>query len=205
MPRQLYPVTIDRVCQLLNENFRSDSKGLSVAPSMAVYSLYQCLIEEVALFQGAQLSLEHVTDNVHLDSLGYIMVAGNDGIPSHAIVVRNQGAITSQVIKNTFRKLGNTQVRHYYFLTTSKPYVRTSEREKVESLIQRLETKHQSAVVIDGVLNAIRYYLRVLTTPTIFLQQYMDNEKLFPLSATDPGKVHLKRWFSIVGSMSPED
>jgi DNA (cytosine-5)-methyltransferase 1 len=204
MPRHALPRRIDQITRLVGEHFTSDSEGVSLLPALVTYSIYQCLIEESIRFKNKQVSLRYTANRSRQDSIEDLVTIENNGKPFEVIVVRNRRSITAQVIKSNFSRFENTEIRHFYFLTTAKPYVRPNERVKIQDLVHRLETERNCEICIDGVLPTIKYYLRVLRDPTFFWQRYLDNQKSVSLALTDPNKTHLKRWQSILANINKQ-
>ena len=197
MRRYTFPHQIDQITRLVGEHFRSDPRGLSLLPTLVIYSLYECLIEENVRLRGKQLSIGDTISESGYGPIEDAIIIEDSGKLFEVIVVRNQKTITSQVVTNAFHKFWSTQSRQHYFLTTSEPHFRPGEHAKLQDLVHRLETEHNCEIIIDGVLDTLKYYLRVLDDPAHFWQRYLDNQKLVPLSKTDPGKKHLKKWHSL--------
>jgi|GEM_PF-5301685 DNA (cytosine-5)-methyltransferase 1 len=202
MSSHTFPHQLDQIIRLVGEHFTSDPGGVSLLPTLATYSLYQCLVKETARLKNKQLSLGFITFESPQDSIEGLVVIEDNGKPFEVIVVRNRRSITAEVINSTFRRFGNAQTGRFCFLTTAKPYVRLSEQQKIRELLHRVETEQSCEVIIDGVLHTIKCYLRILHDPSSFWQKYSDNQKLVSLAKTDPGRKHLKRWQSLLKKMA---
>ena len=205
MHSQIHSLRIDQVTDLVEGHFRSDPDGLSLLPLIAVYSLYQCLTMEIARYKDTRLIPEYNINGLQRRSIESIRVNRNNGDLIEVLVVRHHKAITSRVIEDTFYRFRDAQMCRYCFLTTVEPLVTPREREKIRDLVQRIETQQTCEVIIDGVLPTIRYYLRTLSDPSLFWHQYWDNQKSVPLATTDPNKIHLKIWQSLLKQIATND
>ena len=74
--------------------------------------------------------------------------------------------------------------------------------KEVRDIIDRVFAQHGCQVITNGVIPTIKYYLRLVENPMVFLQKYTallgsDDDRVKP--------VHLEHWLSIVSDLSEEN
>lgn len=91
-----------------------------------------------------------------------------------------------------------TSVSRYYLLTTAEPNV--DNAETVRALVRQIRTRHGCEVIVNGILSSLKYYLRLLSNPRLFLDCYSKNLQLDFNQNTDIKEIHLRYWNELLGS-----
>lgn len=168
-------VYISEIIKKLDMHFEeSNSSGTARLPVLAVYSIYECLMNQVTRFQNKTLKpLEsHTSSDLRSNSIGDIQV-DYEGTPFEGVEVKYGKPITHSMIEDAYGKFGALDVKRYYLLSTVEP--EDHEKELIEAMIRKIKIEHGCQVIVNGLLPTIKYYLRLLDEPTPFLNYYSEN------------------------------
>ncbi len=168
-------VYISEIIKKLTMHFEeSNSSGTARLPVLAVYSIYECLMNQVSRFQDKILKpLEsHTSSDLRSNSIGDVQVDLN-GVPFEGVEVKYGKPITHSMIEDAYGKFGGLDVKRYYLLSTVEP--EEQEKELIERMIGRIQAEHGCQVIVNGLLPTIKYYLRLLDNPAPFLNKYSEN------------------------------
>lgn len=189
--------TINEIVKKLQKHFYYNykSRGASILPVIAIYSIYQCIIHELKRF-----------DNMYLDKLGSHNSCDKSSGATGDIVVRRKTdnsiyevveikfdiPINNTMVSDAYKKISNKNVQRYYLLST----LSTSEEELVviNETISKIREEHGCQVIVNGVFPTIKYYLRLLENTDNFISNYVDN-----LSCnTELNLEHKSAWNTII-------
>lgn len=169
-------LTINQIMSLLEKHFYYGykSRGASVLPVLALYSLYQCLIKETKRFEGKELQelSSHNSCDRSSGNTGDIVIKNQDNSLYEVIEVKFDIKINKMMIEDAYKKFGETSVQRYYILSTSG--VEGSE-EEIHELIDYIRREHGCEVIINGVFPTIYYFLRLLQNTNDFINAYVEN------------------------------
>jgi DNA (cytosine-5)-methyltransferase 1 len=169
-------IYISEIIEKLTKHFKeSNSSGTARLPVLAVYSIYECLMNQIARFQGKVLKpLEsHTSADLRSNSIGDIQVDNEEGTPFEGVEVKYGKPITHSMLEDAYGKFGSLPVKRYYLLSTAEP--EEEEKKLIEDMIRKIKEEHGCQVIVNGLLPTIKYYLRLLEEPTPFLNKYTDN------------------------------
>jgi DNA (cytosine-5)-methyltransferase 1 len=189
---------ISRIISLLQRHFDGNyhAEGVSRLPVLALYAAYQCLISENKRYEGKTLvPIEsHTSADRRSGRIGDIEVIDANGKPFEAVEVKHGIPITAQLIEDAYEKFSTTQVQRYYLLSTAD--VAERDRQTVNQAIDNIRNIHGCHVIANGLVTSLAYYLRLLTDPAQFIENYVN------LIETDGALKfeHKKRWNELVVS-----
>ena len=190
---------IDTIIFLLKTHFnnRYSSEGASRLPVLAIFAIYQCLMEEVKRFSGKKLlPLEsHTSADSRSGRIGDIDVVDKEDKPFEAVEVKFGIEVTLQLVKNTFEKFSTTQVKRYYILSTAD--VKADETDMIGIEIERIKNIHGCHLIVNGIDKSLKYYLRLLNDTSDFIEKYvvlLENDKALKFE-------HKKRWNEIISDI----
>ncbi|MFN0116932.1 MAG: hypothetical protein ACKVQC_01395 [Elusimicrobiota bacterium] len=166
---------ISAIISLLEKHFNSKytADGASRLPVLALYAVYQCLIDEVKRFENKiLLPIEsHTSADLRSGRIGDIEIINDDGSPFEAVEVKHGIQISLQLIKLAYEKLSKTQVSRFYLLSTTD--IKESEKEAIENEISRIRSLHGCHVIANGLTKTLNYYLRLLADTSKFIAAYV--------------------------------
>ena len=190
---------ISTIIELLTKHFNAKytADGASRLPVLALFAAYECLMKEAKRFEGKTLlKIEsHTSADIRSGRIGDIDIVDEKGKEFEAVEVKHGIQITSQLVKDAFEKFKTTQVNRYYLLSTAD--IDSSESEKIEQEIERIKNIHGCHVIANGLINSLKYYLRLLSETSEFISNYVD------LLETDTALKyeHKKQWNVIISAM----
>jgi DNA (cytosine-5)-methyltransferase 1 len=167
---------ISTIIDLLSKHFetRYAAEGASRLPVLAFYAAYQCLVNETKRFDNKDLlPIEsHTSADSRSGRIGDIDIVDEKGKVFEAVEVKHGIPITWQLVKDAFEKFKTTQVNRYYLLSTAN--VDVSQKEEIEKEIERIKNIHGCHVIANGLTHSLRYYLRLLSDTSEFIENYVN-------------------------------
>lgn len=190
---------IATIIELLTKHFNAKytADGASRLPVLALFAAYECLMKEVKRFEGKTLlDIEsHTSADIRSGRIGDIDIVDDKGKEFEAVEVKHGIQINAQLVKDAFEKFKTTQVNRYYLLSTVD--IDSSESEKIEKEIERIKNIHGCHVIANGLINSLKYYLRLLSETSEFISNYVDLIE----SDTALKYEHKKKWNEIISAM----
>ena len=194
-------VTIDNIVNLLKYHFSFNYRvaGASRLPVLAVYSAYEMLMSlERYESKTLQPLKSHTTSDIKSGGIGDIEVLDENGKFFEAVEIKHNIQISSTLVRDAYQKFAETSISRYYLLTTAEPNV--DDTDPVDLLVRQIHTKHGCEVIINGILPSLKYYLRLLSNPRLFLDCYSRNLQLDFEQSTDIKEIHLRYWNELLES-----
>jgi len=100
---------IDKIIALLTRHFGSkySAEGVSRLPVLALYAVYQCLVDEVKRYEGKKLlpMESHTSADLRSGRIGDIDIVDNNDKAFEGVEVKFGIPITVQLVKDSFRKI----------------------------------------------------------------------------------------------------
>lgn len=164
------------IAQFFTNHFNysyKDSKGASRLPVLALYAIYTILINELDRYRDKKLKpLEaHSAADAQTGALGDIEVINSDGTVFEAIEVKHGIQISEKIVEDIKQKIRGSRIERYYILTTYLPCEPTPGVQNEIELIKKLLG---CQVIANGVIQSIKYYLRLLTNPSDIFPVYAE-------------------------------
>ena len=195
-------VTIENIVNLLKYHFSYNYRiaGASRLPVLAVYSAYEMLMT-LERYEGKTLPLlkSHTTSDIKSGGIGDIEILGEDGEFFEGVEIKHNIPISPNLVQDAYQKFAETAVRRYYLLTTAEPNV--NDPGAVEQLVHQIHRQHGCEVIVNGILPSLKYYLRLLSNPKLFLDRYSKNLQLDFKQSTDVKETHLRFWSELLDSL----
>ncbi|MGZ9762006.1 DNA (cytosine-5-)-methyltransferase [Mycoplasma sp. 394] len=170
-------ITIDDIINLLNRHFYYNykSRGASILPVIALYSIYQCILKENHRYKDKILNplSSHYNSDKSSKNVADIIIKNKDGSLFEAIEVKFNIKANDILLADSYIKFKNTSIQRFYLLST----VKQDETERINQLINKIKLEHGCQVVVNGVLESIKYYLRLLHNTENFIENYINNMK----------------------------
>jgi DNA (cytosine-5)-methyltransferase 1 len=188
---------VDAVNQHIHFDYGKGITGTARIPVLAIYAVYQILLPNVKRYAGKTLApLEsHTSSDLRSKSTGDIEVKKPDGACFEAIEVKHNKPISVDMIDVVYRKIKNTKVDRYYILTTSEPNCLDSE--KISSKLAEYRQIHSCQIIVNGVLPSLKYYLRLVDNPQLFVDIYTSLLEQEYQCASGIKNRHLQVWQTI--------
>jgi DNA (cytosine-5)-methyltransferase 1 len=196
-------VTIEDIVNLLKSHFSPNYRvaGASRLPVLAVYSAYEMLFMGNDRYRDKILLplKSHTTSDIKSRGIGDIEVLDETGNFFEAVEIKYNIPISSTLVQDAYDKFAQTSVRRYYLLTTAEPDV--DNVNAVNQQVRKIHTEHGCEVIVNGILPSLKYYLRLLSNPRLFLDCYSRNLQLDFKENTDVKEVHLRHWNELLDTL----
>jgi len=190
---------ISTIINLLEKHFNSSyvADGASRLPVLALYASYLCLMTEAKRFEGKKLlDIEsHTSADSRSGRIGDIDIIDERERAYEAVEVKHGIPISEQLILDAFEKFKTTQVKRYYLLSTVD--IEESQREQIEKSIERIKNIHGCHVIANGLIPSLKYYLRLLTQTSEFIEHYVNLLEVDTALKYE----HKKQWNDIISEM----
>ena len=192
---QLDTIRIDNIVNLLNYHFSFNYRvaGASRLPVLAVFSAYEVLMS-IERYEGKMLSplKSHTTSDTKSGGIGDIEVLDENEDFFEAVEIKHNIPISPDIVQGAYQKFAETSACRYYLLTTAEPNV--DDPKTVDQLVRKIHRQHGCEVIVNGIIPSLKYYLRLLSNPKLFLDCYSKNLQLDFNQNTDIKEVHLRYW-----------
>jgi DNA (cytosine-5)-methyltransferase 1 len=184
-------------------NYHSVGHGASKLPVIAIYSLYQIMINEVERYQGKNLAplMSHLSPDQRSGMVGDIEITDEKGNCFEGVEIKYNIPIDHTMIEDAYNKFKETPIKRYYLLTTAEPHIQNGEEQKIKESINRIKKEHGCEVIVNGVMQSIKYYLRLIRSPKIFLDIYTNALIEDANKSSEIKKGHLDMWKQILNSL----
>jgi DNA (cytosine-5)-methyltransferase 1 len=167
---------ITTIIDLLSNHFdaKYTAEGASRLPTLALYAVYQCLINETKRFKGKLLlpMESHTSADSRSGRIGDIDIIDEKKRAFEAVEVKHGIPITVQLVRDAFEKFKTTQVNRYYLLSTAN--VEASQTQEISNEIERVKNIHGCHVIANGLIHSLKYYLRLLSDTSEFIENYVN-------------------------------
>lgn len=174
--------TISCVLKLLEAHFYYPYKvrGASILPVLAFHSIYTCLMKEVARFKNASLQplASHTSSDRSSQLTGDIIVLNAQGELYEVVEIKFDIAPTSILIEDIYKKIAAAGIQRYYVLSTKLPS--KEEADKISIRIEEIRAEQGCQIIVNGLLDTLKYYLRLLENPDSFLEEYRKALEVHP-------------------------
>lgn len=168
---------IENIINLLERhfNYKYKHRGAALLPVIACYSVYQCLIIECQRYQNKKLDplASHNSSDKKSVAIGDIIVRDSNNNIYEAVEVKFNIPITQNLLYDSYQKIALHPVQRFYLLSTAK--IRDSEKDSINTFIDKIENEHGCQFIANGLLSTLNYYLRLLTNTDKFMQLYIEN------------------------------
>jgi DNA (cytosine-5)-methyltransferase 1 len=192
-------LTIARIIDAVSQHIRYDYHiaGTARLPVVAIYAVYNLLMSDVKKYEEKTLApLEsHTSPDFRSKALGDIEVKNPDGSCFEAIEVKHNKPITADMIGIAYRKIKSTSTSRYYILTTNEPNF--TDYDSVAREIEKYKRVHPCEIIVNGVIPSLKYYMRLVSHPQRFVDEYTRWLEFEYKRASAIKKEHLRVWQEI--------
>lgn len=167
-------LSIDQVMDLLHRHFSHGyQKNAPRLPQVAVYAIYQCLMKDVDRYSDFELRpLERMkTANRKSGTVGDIDL-WLEGRPIEAVEIKFEIHVNSSHVSEAIQKVQTESVERYFILSTAEPDV--NDREEADRMIADFLKANGCEIIVNGVYETIKYYLRLLKSTNDFVNAYTE-------------------------------
>ena len=168
-------LSINEILNILEKHFNYPYKaeGVSRLPTLAIYAIYQSLIKEIERFKGKKLlKIEsHTSADKQSGMIGDIDVVDENDEFFEGVEIKYGIKINLQILKDAFKKISAYPVKRYYLLSTAD--IEENEMKEIQRLISQIKNSHGCQIIVNGILESLKYYLRLLNDTYEFINNYV--------------------------------
>lgn len=194
-------LSIKTILDLLKKYFHAQyvSEGASRLPVLALYAIYQCLISQTKRFENKRLlPLEsHTSADTRSGRIGDIDIVDINNREFEAVEIKFGIPLTTQLVLDAFEKFKTTPVQRFYILSTaSEP--NPIEFERIHGEILRIKNIHGCQLIVNGVMDSLKYYLRLLDNTFEFVDHFVNLIEVDKALKFE----HKEMWNRIIGELN---
>ncbi len=171
-----YGLSCDQLTIVVDKHFNSTYKaeGASRLPVLALYAVYECLINEAKRFENKELlPIEsHTSADSSSGRIGDIEIVDKNKRSFEAVEVKHGITLSLQLVQDAYSKFQTTPVNRYYILSTAQQPDK-DEWDKIQAEIQRIKNVHGCQLIVNGIMPSLKYYLRLLDNTFEFINNYV--------------------------------
>ncbi len=199
-------ITIGSIIDVLKIHFfnKYSVSGASRLPVVALYSIYQILIEDISRFKNKKLLplRSHISPDARARGVGDLEVVDENGAYFEAVEIKHGTPIDSVMIQDAYEKFKVTPIKRYYLLTTAEPNIKQGEEDKILEVIEDIRNKHGCEVIVNGLIHSLKYYLRLLNEPSKFIDNYTKDLEIEFSKTTEIKKEQIDKWKELLKLLS---
>ena len=194
-------LTINKISKRLADHFTHGGHGKARLPQLAIYAAYQQMVGpkgEVSRYKHMELNglKSHTAADSRAGATGDIEVIDPETQSVfEAVEIKHNIIITADMIRTAYDKFKRQQVKRYYLLSTAT--TPPDNFNEITKEIIRIDKEHGCQVIVNGVLDTIKYYLRLLNNPDDFIAKYVTLVE----NDADITYEHKMAWNNAVNSM----
>ncbi|MEW8994435.1 DNA cytosine methyltransferase [Clostridium sp.] len=171
-------LNIDQIIQYLEDHFyyKYSSRGASILPVLAFYSIYECLIQEMGRYKNKKLDKlgSHTSCDRSSKATGDIVIRDKTKNELYEVIeIKFDIAPNAIMINDAYEKFKSGPVQRYYVLSTS--HADEEEQFKIDEEVIRIREEHGCQVIVNGIFPSLKYYLRLLENTDSFMNKYIEN------------------------------
>lgn len=192
-------LTIHQILNLLELHFNAQyqAEGASRLPVLAIYAAYQALLPELKRFENMQLlPLEsHTSSDTRSGRIGDIQINDGKRREFEAVEVKHGILVNLDMIKTAYKKFSTTPVDRYYILSTAG--IVEKDLTEITNEIQKIKNLHGCQIIANGIMDTLKYYLRLLSNPYEFIEHYvnaLESDKSLKFE-------HKQKWNELIGNL----
>lgn len=171
-----HSLTIATIIKYLEKHFsyHYSCAGASRLPTLAIYAAYQCMMTQVARYDGkVLLPLEsHNSSDAQSGRIGDIDINNANDTAYEGVEIKHQIQITPQLVRDAYEKFKVYNTDRYYLLTTAS--MDSADWDGIDAEVLKIRNLHGCQVIVNGVYSSLKYYLRLVNDPAEFIDNYVE-------------------------------
>jgi DNA (cytosine-5)-methyltransferase 1 len=170
-------IQINDIISALQEHFYHKSytaKGTSKLPVLAIYAVYELVINEMNRYQNCTLKTlgSHTASDKTSGSAGDIEIyyAESSKHILEVIEIKYEKPIDKHMVAIAKEKIAKFNPERYLILSSAN--LKKEDENDIYQMIDEIANNYQCQVIVNGVLPTIKYYLRLVNSPIEFINKY---------------------------------
>lgn len=166
---------ISTIVEILEKHFteKYGTHGGSKLPVLAFYAIYKSLLSEMNRYKDCELAPlgSHTASDRTSKSAGDIQVMKGKEV-FEAVEIKLDKLVDINITRIAYEKIARFNPERYYIL--SYIGILEKDREAIDELIFEIEEKHGCQLIVNGLLHTLKYYLRLISKPKAFFNEYIE-------------------------------
>lgn len=168
-------LTITTIVSLLDKHFVQNygTHGGSKLPVLAFYAIYKSLITEIGRYSNCVLAPlgSHTASDRTSKSAGDIQIIRNNEV-FEVVEVKLDKLVDINITRIAREKILRFDPERYYIL--SYKGILESDIKEIEQTISKIKLEHGCQLIVNGLIHTLKYYLRLISNPKKFLNDYIE-------------------------------
>lgn len=169
---------IEQIIEYLHKHFyyTYSTRGASILPVIAFYSLYECIINEVVRYKDKMIDelASHTSSDRSSKATGDIVIRDKSSNEIYEVVeVKFDITPDAIMINDAYEKFKSIGIQRYYILSTY--HANDIELLNMNEKIIQIREEHGCQVIVNGIFPSLKYYLRLLENTDTFINRYVFN------------------------------
>jgi DNA (cytosine-5)-methyltransferase 1 len=169
-------IKINDIIDSLKEHFyfKYTTRGTSKLPVLAIYAIYQLLVIEIGRYKSCTLKPlgSHTASDLTSKSAGDIEVYYTEK-PNQLLEVleiKYEKLIDKHIVAIVQEKIERFHPERYIILSSLE--IKKEDETDIHRMINETLNKSQCQIIVNGILPTIKYYLRLVSSLTKFIDHY---------------------------------
>ncbi len=192
-------ISIDLLADILDRHFSFSYKvkGTAKLPVIAFYAIFSCLLEEIKRYESCKLKTlgSHTASDLKSKTAGDIEIIDRDGKLVEAIEIKHGREIDLSIVQIAKEKIFALNPNRYCIFSTLN--INKEEKDAINAEVEEIAKIHGCQVIINGVIPTLKYYLRLISSPQAFLEDYA---KLLE-SDREIQAIHKNKWNELINKL----
>lgn len=165
---------INSILNILKEHFsfKYNTHGGSKLPVIALYAIYKVMISELSRYYECTLATlgSHTASDLTSKTAGDIQIFKN-GKPFEILEIKHDKFIDENTVAIAVEKIQKYNPSRYYILSFKG--ILDSDRKRIDEIINHTRMEHGCQIIVNGIMDTIKYYLRLISSSKDFLDTYI--------------------------------
>lgn len=164
-------LTVSDTVSKLEQHFASGAVGTSRLPVLAIYALLKVVVDETERYNSCEVMplVSHTSADTGSGLIGDVHIQDENGRICEGVEVKHEIPVTAGLIDDAYEKFRNLPINRYYILTTHS----SGLSPELDDKIAEVHRQHGCQVIVNGVIPTLKYGLRVVTSTTRFVDEYV--------------------------------
>ncbi len=164
-------LTVSDTVSKIEQHFVSGAVGASRLPVLAIYALLKVVVDETERYNNCAVMplASHTSADAGSGLIGDVHIKDENNRICEGIEVKHEIPITEGLINDAYEKFRNLPINRYCILTTHSSGLSHGLHDKIDEV----HRQHGCQVIVNGVIPTLRYGLRVVTSTSRFVDEYV--------------------------------
>ena len=195
-------LSISNILSALEEHFltKYGLSGGSKLPVLAIYSVYQSLINEVKRYENKILHKlgSHTASDLTSRSSGDIQIFDENNHLFESVEIKHDKLIDITMVRIAYEKIKKFNPKRYYILSLKD--LKDSDLQDMKKLVQQIRQNHGCQVILNGVIPTLKYYLRLIP-----LENFMTNYSHLVINDAELKIEHKQKWNELIEKLNSDE